>query len=102
MEHEIVDCIPSSVLREYLRVHPLELSVMQEATIAGEYAKRKKIALFRRLAGRTNSEAEKLLLNTAIWELEQNSDIEDGCTVTSLRVKGLKPSRNISGRNMSV
>ena len=78
MEREIVDCIPSSALREYLRVHPVELSVMQEATIASEYARRKKrISLFRKLAGRTDSEAEKLLLNTAIADLERNSGIEE-------------------------
>ena len=79
MEREIVDCIPSSALREYLRVHPVELSVMQEATIASEYARRKKrISLFRKLAGRTDSEAEKLLLNTAVADLERNSGVEGG------------------------
>ena len=47
---EIIDCIPSAALREYLSVHPLKLSVLQKATIVDRYAKRKKqIAIFRKL-----------------------------------------------------
>ncbi|MBQ6982548.1 MAG: hypothetical protein IJQ15_09010, partial [Synergistaceae bacterium] len=68
---EIIDCIPSAALREYLSVHPLNLSVLQKATIVSEYAKRKKqIAIFRKLAEESSSEAEKLLLKTAIMDLE--------------------------------
>lgn len=76
---DVIDCIPSKALRDYLNIHPLELSVLQEATIVSEYATRKKqIALFKKLADKTNSEAEKLLLNTAITDLQQHPDMESG------------------------
>ena len=38
---DVIDCIPSKALRDYLNIHPLELSVLQEATIVSEYATRK-------------------------------------------------------------
>lgn len=77
MNHEIIECIPSSALRDYIRNHNIEFSVMQEATIVSEYAKRKKqIALFRMLKDKTESQAEKLLLSTAIMDLKHNSDME--------------------------
>lgn len=77
MNHEVIECIPSSELRDYIRNHNVEFSVMQEATIVSEYAKRKKqIALFRMLKDKTESRAEKLLLSTAIMDLKHNSDME--------------------------
>lgn len=77
MNHEVIECIPSSALRDYIRSHDVEFSVMQEATIVSEYAKRKKqIALFRMLKDKTESRAEKLLLSTAIMDLKHNSDME--------------------------
>ena len=76
---EIIDCIPSVALREYLSVHPLNLSVLQKATMVSEYAKRKKqIAIFRKLAEESSLEAEKLLLRTAITDLEHHPDMESG------------------------
>ncbi len=76
---EVIDCIPSIALRKYLSIHPMKLSVLQKATIVSEYAKRKKqIAIFRKLAEESSSEAEKLLLNTAITDLENHLDMEGG------------------------
>ena len=79
MNLEVIECIPSSALRDYIRNHHVELSVMQEATIVGEFAKRRKqIALFRMLKDKTESRAEKLLLSTAIMDLRQHPDMESG------------------------
>lgn len=79
MNHKIIECIPSSALRDYIRNHNVELSVMQEATIVHEFAKRKKqIALFKMLKDKTESRAEKLLLSTAIMDLKQHPDMEGG------------------------
>lgn len=79
VNQEIIECIPSFALRDYIRGHDVKLSVMQEATIVSEFAKRKKqITLFRMLKDKTESRAEKLLLSTAIMDLKQHINMESG------------------------
>lgn len=77
VNQEIIECIPSFALRDYIRGHDVKLSVMQEATIVSVFAKRKKqITLFRMLKDKTESRAEKLLLSTAIMDLKQHINME--------------------------
>ena len=74
--HEVIECIPSSALRNYLRTNEINLSVMQMATIVDECAvKKKRIALFRKLRDIAGSEAERLLLDTAIKDMRAASEL---------------------------
>ena len=76
---ETINCIPSKDLREYLKTHIADFSIMQKATIIENYADSKlKIQLFRQLADFTSSVDEKELLLTAITEIQN-----DGCVNTN-------------------
>ncbi|MBO4453400.1 MAG: hypothetical protein J5793_05640 [Clostridia bacterium] len=71
--NDVIDCIPSKDLKEYLSRHPIEMSVLQQATIVSEYAsKKRKIELFQRLSEETATESEKTLLNVAIEEINKS------------------------------
>lgn len=72
MIKEIIDCIPSETMRAYLSEHPMELSVLQQATIVSEYAsKSQKLALFEKLIKITDIDTEKLLLENAIKDTKK-------------------------------
>ena len=38
MNPDVISCIPSNALRVYLKRHPCELSILQQATIIYAYA----------------------------------------------------------------
>ena len=40
MNNDVINCIPSKTMREYLTANPIDLNVLQEATIVLEYAKK--------------------------------------------------------------
>ena len=72
MINSIIALIPSKKLKEYLLDHPIQLSVLQQATIVSEYAaKRHKIKLLKQLAEIADTDSEKTLLNTAIAEIKK-------------------------------
>lgn len=72
MIKEIIDCIPSKTMREYLHAHPMTLSVLQLATIVSEYApKEQKAALFEDLLRTTTLETECLLLKAGIKDIKK-------------------------------
>ena len=69
---EIVDCIPSKDLRDYLTKHPIVLNTMQMATVVSAFCpERKKIKLFQQLAETTKNASERMLLYTAIKEIKE-------------------------------
>ena len=54
-------------MRDYLTANPVELSVLQEATIVSEYAEvRDYLPLFEGLLKRAKTESERLLLASYI------------------------------------
>lgn len=64
MNNDIISVIPSKAMRESLTENPIELSILQEATIIFHYASEKdKPAMFQRLIERSSSEDERLLLS---------------------------------------
>ena len=72
MTNSIIELIPSKRLKEYLLDHPIQLSVLQQATIVSEYAaKSHKIKLLKQLAEIAKADSEKTLLNTAIAEIKK-------------------------------
>lgn len=74
---ETVECIPSADLREHLLSYPLELSVMQKATIIDRFAKpTDKISLFQKLADATPSTDERDLLLCAIEDLKESGYVD--------------------------
>lgn len=73
MNNEVIDCIPSKKMREYLTANPIELNVLQEATIIREYAeKRDYLPLFERLLKRAKTESERLLLASYVKDLRHD------------------------------
>lgn len=72
MINSIIELIPSKRLKEYLIDHPIQLSVLQQATIVSEYAaKRQKIKLMKQLAEIAEEDSEKTLLNTALADIKK-------------------------------
>ena len=72
MNKEIIECIPSKTLRKYLAANPVEMSVLQQATIVYNYAKKKnRLPLFRQLLEETDNESEKLLLRSAVKDCQE-------------------------------
>ena len=77
MNKEVIECIPSRTMREYLTANPVELSVLQEATIVSEYAEvRDYLLLFEGLLKRAKTEAERLLLASYIEDLRHDESGE--------------------------
>lgn len=73
MNKEVIECIPSRTLREYLTANPVEFSVLQEATIVSEYAEvRDYLPLFEGLLKRAKTEAERLLLASYVNDLRHD------------------------------
>ena len=67
MNNDIIRLIPSKAMRKHLTKNPLDLSILQEATIIFHYAPEKdKPQMFQRLIDRSNSEDERLLLSAEI------------------------------------
>ena len=72
----VIDCIPSEDYRAYLREHPIELSVLQQATIVSEFgSKEQQIRLLQELSELSNDEDEKALPNTAIDEIRKFGNV---------------------------
>ena len=62
MNHDVISCISSKSLRVYLKRHPCDLSILQQATIISVYADDKaKPEMFRRLIEQSEYDNEKLL-----------------------------------------
>ena len=75
MNEKVIACIPSKAMREFLTAKPIDMSVLQQATIVSEYADKKdRLSLFQILLGETNDEAEKLLLSSAIKDFQDGND----------------------------
>ena len=71
MNKKIIDCIPSKTLREYLVSNSFEMSALQQATIALEYAdKEDYVSLLEELIAGTNNEDEILLMSSAVEDLK--------------------------------
>ncbi|MBR0079040.1 MAG: hypothetical protein IJP69_01565, partial [Synergistaceae bacterium] len=71
MNINVISCIPSKTMREYLTVNPIEMSALQQATIVYNYAKKKnRLLLFRQLLEETDDDAEKLFLSSAIKDVQ--------------------------------
>ena len=81
MNEKVIACIPSKAMREFLTATPIEMSVLQQATIVFEYAEKKnRIPLFQILLEETNDEAEKLLLSSAIKDFQDGNDFYSDTT----------------------
>ncbi|MBR0186418.1 MAG: hypothetical protein IJQ24_10345 [Synergistaceae bacterium] len=77
MDKEVIERIPSKTMREYLTANPVELNVLQEATIVSEYAEvRDYLPLFEGLLKRAKTEAERLLLASYIEDLRHDESGE--------------------------
>ncbi len=73
MYKEVIECIPSKTMREYLTANPVEFSVLQEATIVSAYAEvRDYLPLFEGLLKRAKTEAERLLLASYVEDLRND------------------------------
>jgi|GEM_PF-2300100 len=77
MNNDMINCIPSKTMREYLMRNPATLSVFQQATIIDQYANDsdKKI-YFQRLIEISDSEDERRLLYAEI-----SGDFETSCRI---------------------
>ena len=76
MNPDVISCIPSKSLRVYLKSHPCELSILQQATIISVYADDKaKPEMFRRLIEQSESDNEKLLLTAELTDPESSYEI---------------------------
>jgi hypothetical protein len=72
---EIINSIPSNFLKQYLINNPLELSVIQWATIASENMEQSKLSeVFQELSKITHDTYEQKLLLAAVSDLQK-----DGC-----------------------
>ena len=72
MIKEIIDCIPSKMMQAHLYEHPVDLTVLQQATIVSEYApKEQKAALLESLMKPATPDAERLLLEAAIKDIKE-------------------------------
>lgn len=75
MNEKVIECIPSATMRKYLTEKSIEMSVIQQATIVFEYAEGKeRISLLQILLEETNNEAEKMLLSSAIKDLQSGNE----------------------------
>lgn len=75
MNKKIIDCIPSKTLREYLVSNPSEMSALQQATIALEYADEKDyVSLLEELIEGTNNEDEILLMSSAVNDFKHGNE----------------------------
>ena len=73
MNNDVINCIPSKTMREYLTANPIELNVLQEATIIHEYSeKRDYLPLYERLLERAKTESERLLLASYVDDLRHD------------------------------
>ena len=71
MNEKVLKCIPSLTLRSYLTIHPIDLSIMQEATIVSEYASKEVIlSLFEEMLNNSNKETDNELLLSAIEDIK--------------------------------
>lgn len=71
INENVIACIPSKTMREFLRNNPIEMSALQQATIVYNYAKKKnRLLLFRQLLEETDDDAEKLFLSSAIKDVQ--------------------------------
>ena len=71
MNINVIECIPSKTMRDYLTAKPIEMSALKQATIVYNYAKKKnRLLLFRQLLEETDDEAEKLFLSSAIKDVQ--------------------------------
>jgi len=71
INENVIACIPSKTMREFLITNPIKMSALQQATIVYNYAKKKnRLLLFRQLLEETNDEAEKLFLSSAIKDVQ--------------------------------
>ncbi len=76
MNPDVISCIPSKSLREYLKSHPHTLSILQQATIISAYADdTAKPEMFRRLIEQSTSENERLLLSAELTDPEAACEI---------------------------
>lgn len=76
MNPDVISCIPSKSLREYLKSHPHTLSILQQATIISAYADDTvKHEMFRRLIEESDSGSEKLLLTTELADPEAACEV---------------------------
>ena len=73
MNSDVIELIPSKTMREYLAANPIELNVLQEATIVSEYAdERDYLPLFESLFERAKTESERLLLASYVDDLRHD------------------------------
>ena len=74
INENVINCIPSKTMREFLTQNPIEMSALQQAAIVSEYADEKDfLPLFQILLEKTNDEAEKLLLSSAIKDVQNGN-----------------------------
>lgn len=77
MNNDVIDCIPSKTMREYLTANSVELNILQEATIVSEYAtKENRLPLFEGLLERAKTESERLLLASYVDDLQHDASGE--------------------------
>ena len=73
MNEDVINCIPSKTMREYLTANPIELNVLQKATIVSEYAtKRNRLPLFEKLLERAKTKSKRLLLVSYVEDLRHD------------------------------
>ncbi|MBQ7306953.1 MAG: hypothetical protein IJW82_00305 [Clostridia bacterium] len=72
MYNQIINCIPSKVMRDYLKTNKKDFCILQQASIVVEFGNDdKKINLLENLLQQASTEKEKLLLSAAIKDLKK-------------------------------
>ena len=75
--NNIIDCIYSIEVKDYLIEHRDEITLLQWGTLALEFWKGKKDSIFRSLRDLSTSEYERQLFNIAIKDIIRFNDISD-------------------------
>lgn len=75
--NNIIDCIYSIEVKDYLIEHREEITLLQWGTLALEFWKGKKDSIFRSLRDLSTSEYERQLFNIAIKDIIRFNDISD-------------------------
>ncbi|MBQ7069262.1 MAG: hypothetical protein IJM82_08865 [Synergistaceae bacterium] len=87
MNNDVINCIPSKTMREYLTANPIDLNVLQEATIVLEYAKKEDyLLLFESLLEKAKTESERLLLASYVEDLRRDESGEGHYSDATLEI----------------
>lgn len=73
---EVIDSIPSAAMKQYLSKYPIQLSILQMATVVSYFSDNARtVCAFKKLSRLTESPNEKEVLLSAISDIENNGSI---------------------------